>query len=700
MPAPARPAPPTSDIGQPDFWWGTWGQGLLTEWWETAADLIWPQSVITYGRMRHDPQIRAVLAAYTWPIVRATWALDGEGCDPKVTRHCADDLGLPILGLDEHPGPARRRGVIWTRHLRQAAQKLTFGHAIFERRYELQADGLYHLAALGPRMPWTIAQMHIARDGTIQEVQQTINDKPIPAQRLVWYVNELEGASWAGISALRAAFGAWLLKHETWRVHATSIRRFGMGIPAVEAPPGGSANQVSQAAQLAAGMRVGDQAGVGLPAGFKFMLSGLTGSVPDALAFVRYLDQQISKMALAGLVDLGQTEIGSRALGETFLDLFTLALQGHADELAVEATSGHPGMPGIVTDLVTVNYGEDEPCPNIVCTDAGQQHEVTAQALMYLLQYGGLTPDPELEAWIRQAWRLPQRRSPQPAMNPPAPKDELTPPTPGPAPLGAGRGRVSRIRVAAALRRKPTPREVHAGFDPTGHQQAWLSELGWLLSQWTAVSQAQRVALVDAVVAAVDASRLDKLPGLKVTGDNGAALVEQAMQALVAQAVSAVQQEAAKQGVDVPASKVKVNGKALGQIAAARAALAGGYLAQQAGMFALQAAQAGSGEDAGAFVATKLDQMSPAFLRLQLGSALTAAQNEGRFAVFSAAPSAAYVATEILDDNTCEPCRTIDGYEFATLTDAAAAYANGGYVECLGGERCRGTVFGMWDQAP
>jgi hypothetical protein len=31
---------PTTDIGRPDFAWGTWGQGLLSDWWETIADLL------------------------------------------------------------------------------------------------------------------------------------------------------------------------------------------------------------------------------------------------------------------------------------------------------------------------------------------------------------------------------------------------------------------------------------------------------------------------------------------------------------------------------------------------------------------------------------------------------------------------------------------------------------------------------------
>ena len=165
---------PLKDIGVPDFAWGQWGQGLLSDWFESSPELIWPQSVITYGRMRHDPQIKGVLGAYLYPLLRANWALDPEGCRDEVVQHCADDLGMPILGADKKQTGARRRGVVWKRHLRQLLGYQVFGYSVFERRYRFDAKNpdLLRLDNLGQRMPWTLATIDLNRDATVKQITQ------------------------------------------------------------------------------------------------------------------------------------------------------------------------------------------------------------------------------------------------------------------------------------------------------------------------------------------------------------------------------------------------------------------------------------------------------------------------------------------------------------------------------------------------
>jgi hypothetical protein len=699
----------TQFIGRPDLAWGQWGQGLLSDWWETSPDLVWPNSIVTFSRMRHDPQLRSVLRACMHPILRANWRVDPAGCRDEVVQLCSDDLGVPVLGVDR-PMAARRRGVIWRRHLRQAFGHLEFGHMPFERRYDASGPRT-RLLALGQRMPWTIANINMDEQSQITSVVQTTQQAPLPANRLVWYVMDQEGANWAGISLMRAAYGAWLLKHETWRVHATSIRRFGMGVPTVKAPQGGTPGQVAEARNLAAAVRAGDQAGVGLPYGFDFELAGLTGSVPDALAFIQYLDQQMAKQALAGVLDLGQTETGSRALGESFLDLFLLALQSLADEMAVTATSGHPNMPGILTDLVDQNWGEDEPVPNLVCTDIGEDRAITAEAISTLVGCGALEPDPNLDRFVRDNWHLPER-DPSVPWYPPQPKHLPRQSTAAPdaveGPGGVGPADAgSQVAAGAPAvwkpRRQITAAEAQAGFDGSAYRQGMDAALAQLGERYGEVRAA---GLRDDLVAEVTRLAGDRdLPGLaaiSVDASAGAGVIATAMEAMARAGMTSAQGEALHQGVHI-ALPAPPPADQLGAVAQARALLAAGYDARVAGQRAIAQVAAAGGEQVGAAVRKVLEGLSPSGVRDQLWAALQAAWNAGRMRVMEAAPASAgtavYYATEYLDDNTCTTCVQEDGAQFESLAAARKAYTNGGYIGCLAGLRCRGTVIAVWGGA-
>ncbi|MFI7468144.1 hypothetical protein [Nonomuraea sp. NPDC049646] len=676
---------PTRDLGYLDASFGLW----LGEWLETIPDLIWPQSVQTYARMRHDPQLTAVLSAYTLPIRRATWAVDPAGCRDEVVQLVADDLGLPILGDDAEPGPARRRGVRWADHLRLALQSLVYGFMPFERRYAI-VNGQARLVNLGERLPHTIGEIKLKRDGSIESVQQDLvpAGQPIPANRLVWYVREREGANWAGRSMLRASYGPWLLKHEVWRVHATSIRRFGMGVPNVEAPAGATPGQVLEAQRLASAIRAGDQSGVGLPQGFKLNLTGMTGSVPDAMAFIEYLDQQMSRSALAGLLDLGQTRNGSRALGDTMLEMFVLSLQAVADEIADTATSGQPGMDGIVTQLVDYNWGEGEPAPRIVVGDVGSRQEVTAEALDTLMRSGAISPDPQLEAFVRREWKLPERNAA---------------PTPPPAPVTArARRRLPHKRTVAAAvsegdRRPLTDLERQAGFDPDALQASWQQALDDLLAAWQAISEGWRLDLAGQIAAIVNGGGLQALADMTLDAADAAELLLVAMVEVAEAAAALMVAEAATQGVALV--QPQVDESRLGQIADTIAALLASWLSGAAARETLRRATPdASGDQVAADVTTYLEGLSDAFLREQFGAALSTAQSEGRFAVLDDAPNAQYASSEILDNATCKPCKELDGTVFDDLAAAKAAYANGGYIDCEGRLRCRGIIIALWPE--
>lgn len=383
--------------------------GVLGDVLERVPDLTWPLSVSQYSEMRRDMQLAAVLKAYTLPIRRATWTLDPAGCRPEVVQLVADDLGLPVVGQDS-PGAARVRGVAWREHLRSALMCLVYGHAGFEMLADT-SSGQARLVKVSERLQHTISRIFTDRDGEFLGITQDLtqasaSDVPaIGADRMVWYAHEREGAAWQGTSLLRPAYAPWLLKREMMRVHATSNRRFGMGVPVARALPGATPTpqQHAAAAELAQQARVGDSGGGAMPPGYVLELIGLTGSVPDTLGFMRWLDQQMSRMALTGFLDLGETPNGSRALGDSFVDLFLLALQTVADDIADTATRQ------IAARLVEWNWGPGEPVPQITVADVGSTREITAESLQLLLASGALTADPDLEAYVRREWKLPVR---------------------------------------------------------------------------------------------------------------------------------------------------------------------------------------------------------------------------------------------------------------------------------------------------
>lgn len=104
-----------------------------------------------------------------------------------------------------------------------------------------------------------------------------------------------------------------------------------------------------------------------------------------------------------------------------------------------------------------------------------------------------------------------------------------------------------------------------------------------------------------------------------------------------------------------------------------------------------------------------LEAGSPTSLKLagvrdQVRQAMLNASAAGRQSGADALPEPAEVyASELLDKATCGPCAGVDGRFYGSLTDAYVDYpGGGGFIDCEGGARCRGTLVLVWEteQAP
>jgi HK97 family phage portal protein len=224
-----------------------------------------------------------------------------------------------------------------------------------------------------------------------------------------------------------------------------------------------------------------------------------------------------------------------------------------------------------------------------------------------------------------------------------------------------------------------------------------------LLEAWEPVAEAQVEALAEQIETAVDAGDTEALAALEADSDAAARALRTALGDMAEAAAGQMAAEAAEQGVKVRPPKVDKGlrnafGSELIEIAAATAALLAMDVAGSAGREALRLLVPGvRGSEVAGRVTESLRGLKNWFRRDQLGGALHRAQNIGRLATLAAAPKATYVADERMDSNTCLPCKDIDGTEFDDLAAAQAVYGAGGYLQCEGGIRCRGTVAATWE---
>ncbi|MYV30323.1 DUF935 family protein [Rhodococcus sp. DSM 6344] len=389
---------------------------------EEVYELRWPQCLKTYDAMRRqDTQIRAVVKATLLPIFATAWRLDPAGADEEVVDFVGEQLGLPIVGSEGNSAPPRRtRRFSWSEHLRMAGLALPFGSMYFEQVVEFDpVRRKYQLHKLAPRMPTTLSDIRVARDGGLVAIVQRppagrlISAMPgsredvIPVNRLVAYVHEREGSNWAGESMLRAAYKNWLLKDRLLKLEALTLERNGMGVPVYTNPAGASAEDIEKGRRMANAHRAGDGSGASLPADSKYSLMGVTGQLPDPRPAIEYHDAQIARVALAHFLNLdGQG--GSYALASTQEDLFATAVKSVAEMIRDGANRY------IVEDLVDWNFGETVAAPRIVFDDIGESSLSVANAIRTLVDAGVIIPDRSLEEQVRRWLDLPAKDFPKP----------------------------------------------------------------------------------------------------------------------------------------------------------------------------------------------------------------------------------------------------------------------------------------------
>jgi HK97 family phage portal protein len=279
--------------------------------------------------------------------------------------------------------------------------------------------------------------------------------------------------------------------------------------------------------------------------------------------------------------------------------------------------------------------------------------------------------------------------------------------TPEPAVLAAAPPQPALEPAARARRRlRALPANAQPDLDPAELpdvqplQDDWETALAVLLAVWADLADDQKAGLVDAIRRIARSGSLADLAGLTVDVDATAAELAAAMEDIAGKAAARLVTEAAGQGVDldpvVPGGMPDV------------ARVVADQLGTGLRLSATSAAMRANGPDAtpdgvADAVADALDALTDAEPARQLGAALTGAQNAARVETLRGSRTVgAIYAVEVNDSSRCAPCAEIDGKWLGNTDELDRALkfypggAYGGYIGCLGRERCRGTLTGVW----
>jgi hypothetical protein len=375
------------------------------------ADLTGTQRIRIFDEMRlGDASVRAALQAVKLPIQKTEWYIK-PASDEKSHIEQKEFIQQQLL---ENPNFS------WNVLLRQVLTMCDYGNSVFEKVFEPIPDGKYKgkigWKKFGHRLSKTILRWTEA-DGVTPGIEQLLpagktNDNgvrktmvSIPKWKLLYFINDLEGSNFEGISLLRSAYKHWYLKETYYKIDAIAAERQGLGVVVIHSPKTASPQERARARVIAKNMRANSELHADLPQGFTMEIMDMKANgLKEVKDMVAHHDREIAKAVLAQFMELGaQSSSGSYALGATQEDFFYLGLEYLASILQEEFQRN------AIKELIDLNYGIQEQYPTLEHGQIGAvNYEAIAKSLQQLNAAGVITPDKELERYIRQAMNLPE----------------------------------------------------------------------------------------------------------------------------------------------------------------------------------------------------------------------------------------------------------------------------------------------------
>jgi phage gp29-like protein len=365
---------------------------------EYKRDLSGKKGIETFNEMRRsDGTVRAAIMAVMLPLLGANWHVQPASDDPQ------DMLAAQIVEVSLF------KNLSWDDFARQAFTFLPFGFSLFEHEYEIgTVDGREYilLKDMGFRKQTSLVKWQM-EDGNPGITQLLSNGKKanIPDVKLTRFTFEQEGDNYEGVSLLRSAYKHWYMKTELELIDAMAHEKQGLGILKVRTPAQAKDEDKEAAREIAREQRANEENFIEEMEGYSFDFMDMKAKTTrDIVPSIQYHNRQILQSVLTQFLDIGSSgSSGSFSASDNQLDLF------FASEEAIAKEFAEPINQTVVKNLMELNgLGSRPEAPKVTYDRIGSDAiNVLSEALNKLFTSGGLTPDPEVENYIRSFLHLP-----------------------------------------------------------------------------------------------------------------------------------------------------------------------------------------------------------------------------------------------------------------------------------------------------
>lgn len=381
----------------------------------------------TYREMsENDPVVGSILYAIEKIILRLDWTVQ-PASDSDEDRENAEFIEQCIYDMSDS----------WDSTLSSILSMLVYGYAYHEIVYKIRGgqtqddptrksnfnDGKIGWRKWAIRAQETHNNWLFDADGGIQGFEQVdpygAGIHRIPIDKSLLFRTSTQKNNPEGKSLLRTAYRPWFFKRRIEEMEAIGIERDLAGLPIAYIPPdylssAASADQLAvrdSIVSIVQNVKRNEQEGIVFPLVYddrgnkmfsiELLNSGGSRQFDTDKIIARY-DQRIAMSVLSDFILLGHERVGSFALGNSKIDLWTMAVEAICKSIA-EVVNYHA-----IPRLLKLNGMKLGSTPELVYSDVSHVDLTEiADYVSKLTTAGIIKPDDDLEEYLRGLGGLP-----------------------------------------------------------------------------------------------------------------------------------------------------------------------------------------------------------------------------------------------------------------------------------------------------